>query len=89
MFGPAGAEAQSEPQDSNRQVLDWKFSMMDIDKDNFLDKTEYRDLRRLVKKVVKPKRCVKTFTRVCDMDNDQRISREEWVSCLGLDFNRE
>ncbi|GFG37680.1 hypothetical protein Cfor_12164, partial [Coptotermes formosanus] len=82
-----GAEAQSESQDSDRQVLDWKFSVMDIDKDNFLDKTEYRDLRRLVKKVVKPKRCVKTFTKVCDMDNDQRISREEWVSCLGLDFN--
>lgn len=83
----AGAGAQGTPQDSDRQVLDWKFSVMDIDRDNFLDKTEYRDLRRLVKKVVKPKRCVKTFTKMCDMDNDQRISRQEWVSCLGLDFN--
>ncbi|XP_023712551.1 SPARC-related modular calcium-binding protein 2 isoform X5 [Cryptotermes secundus] len=75
-------------QDLDRQVLDWKFSVMDKDKDNFLEKTEYRDLRRLVKKVVKPKRCAKTFTKLCDMDSDQRISREEWVSCLGLDFNR-
>ncbi|XP_023712550.1 SPARC-related modular calcium-binding protein 2 isoform X4 [Cryptotermes secundus] len=74
-------------QDLDRQVLDWKFSVMDKDKDNFLEKTEYRDLRRLVKKVVKPKRCAKTFTKLCDMDSDQRISREEWVSCLGLDFN--
>ncbi|PNF28649.1 hypothetical protein B7P43_G08719 [Cryptotermes secundus] len=76
-------------QDLDRQVLDWKFSVMDKDKDNFLEKTEYRDLRRLVKKVVKPKRCAKTFTKLCDMDSDQRISREEWVSCLGLDFNHE
>lgn len=83
----AGTETQTAQQDSDRQVLDWKFSMMDRDRDNFLDKTEYRDLRRLVKKVVKPKRCVKTFTKMCDMDNDQRISREEWVSCLGLDFD--
>jgi Secreted protein acidic and rich in cysteine Ca binding region. len=89
MIGPAGAEAQTAPQDPDRQVLDWKFSVMDTNRDNFLDKTEYRDLRRLVKKVVKPKRCVKTFTKMCDMDNDQRISRDEWVSCLGLDFDRE
>lgn len=85
MFGPVGAEAQP----AHRQVLEWKFSVMDIDKDNFLDKSEYRGLRRLVKKVVKPKRCVKTFTKICDLDSDQRISRDEWVSCLGLDFNRE
>jgi hypothetical protein len=62
---------------------------MDKDKDSFLQRTEYRDLRRLVKKAVKPKRCAKTFTSLCDMDSDQRISREEWLSCLGLDFNRE
>jgi hypothetical protein len=86
---PAGDAIQSTPQDSDRQVLDWKFSVMDKDKDNFLEKPEYRDLRRLVKKVVKPKRCARTFTKLCDLDNDQRISREEWASCLGLDFNRE
>ncbi|KDR07744.1 SPARC-related modular calcium-binding protein 1, partial [Zootermopsis nevadensis] len=74
---------------TDRQVLDWKFSVMDKDKDNFLEKPEYRDLRRLVKKAMKPKRCAKTFTKLCDLDNDQRISREEWASCLGLDFNHE
>lgn len=89
VYWPAGDGAHSTPQDSDRQVLDWKFSVIDKDNDNFLEKTEYRDLRRLVKKVVKPKRCAKTFTKLCDLDNDQRISREEWASCLGLDFNRE
>ncbi|PSN45518.1 hypothetical protein C0J52_13178 [Blattella germanica] len=74
-------------QNSDRLVLDWKFSTMDKDNDGFLVKAEYRDLRRLVKKVVKPKRCAKTFTKLCALDEQERISREEWASCLGLDFN--
>jgi Secreted protein acidic and rich in cysteine Ca binding region. len=62
---------------------------MDKDGDGFLVKAEYRDLRRLVKKAVKPKRCAKTFTRLCDLNEDERISRDEWSACLTLNLNCE
>ncbi|XP_069692254.1 SPARC-related modular calcium-binding protein 1 isoform X6 [Periplaneta americana] len=83
---PASAPAPAP--DADRLVLDWKFSAMDKDKDEFLDKVEYRDLRRLIKKVVKPKRCAKIFTKLCDSDEDNRIARTEWATCLALDFDR-
>lgn len=58
---------------------------MDRDRNGVLDKTEYRDLRKLVKKVVKPKRCSKSFAKACDVDRDQQITREEWGDCLTRD----
>lgn len=73
----------------DRAVLEWKFTSIDANADNYLVKDEHRALQRLVRKVVKPKRCSRMFTAMCDMDADERISREEWAACLGHDFNRE
>ncbi|XP_071446451.1 SPARC-related modular calcium-binding protein 1 isoform X2 [Hetaerina americana] len=73
--------------EGDRRVLDWKFSSLDGDGDGALSKAEYRDLRRLVRKVVRPRRCARTFARSCDLDKDTMISRPEWGACVGLDFN--
>lgn len=67
------------------QVLEWKFKNMDENSDGRLDKSEYRELRKIVKKAVKPKRCAKSFAKACDMNRDQIISREEWSECLTRD----
>lgn len=41
-------------------------------------------------KAVKPKRCARTFGKFCDIDNDDRLSRQEWINCLSKDgVNRE
>lgn len=69
----------------DRVVLDWKFKDMDKNRDGQLDKTEYRDLRKLVKIFVKPKRCSKSFARACDINLDQHISSQEWADCLTRD----
>ena len=37
---------------NDNTVLEWKFSAMDLNKNNMLDRQEYRELKRLVKKVV-------------------------------------
>lgn len=71
----------------DRRVLEWKFSSLDHDGNDWLTRDEYRDLRRLVKKVVKPRRCARTFAKNCDLDKDLKISRQEWTTCLGMDFN--
>ncbi|CAH0401942.1 unnamed protein product [Chilo suppressalis] len=65
-----------------REVADWKFRELDRDKSDTLRKSEYRGLRRLIKKVVKPKRCARAWARGCDGDGDGEIAHEEWVACL-------
>lgn len=66
-------------------AIRWKFTTLDKDKNKSLNKTEYRDLRKLIKKVVKPRRCSRAFVRLCDIDHDSIISEEEWRTCLNID----
>ncbi|XP_075990733.1 SPARC related modular calcium binding-like protein magu isoform X4 [Anticarsia gemmatalis] len=72
------AAGNAEP----RTVADWKFRELDRDRSDALQKSEYRGLRRLIKKVVKPKRCARAWARGCDGDGDGDIAHEEWVACL-------
>ncbi|XP_015184579.1 PREDICTED: SPARC-related modular calcium-binding protein 2 isoform X2 [Polistes dominula] len=68
------------------RVLSWKFSTLDLNGDGYLDRTEYKELRKVAKQVVKPKRCARTFARTCDIDRDLRLSKQEWGTCLSNDF---
>ncbi|KAJ8934664.1 hypothetical protein NQ314_013230 [Rhamnusium bicolor] len=71
--------------DTDTVVITWKFQMLDQNGDDILDKMEYKDLRKVAKKAVKPKRCAKNFPRSCDVDGDQLISLQEWAECLTRD----
>ncbi|XP_061399740.1 SPARC-related modular calcium-binding protein 2 [Musca vetustissima] len=70
---------------SDTEVMDWKFSHLDVNRNQMLDKNEYRELKKLVKRAVKPKRCGRAFGKFCDVDSDERLSRVEWNSCLAKD----
>uniref|UniRef100_A0A1Q3G572 Putative sparc-related modular calcium-binding protein 2 n=1 Tax=Culex tarsalis TaxID=7177 RepID=A0A1Q3G572_CULTA len=70
---------------TEKSVLDWKFGSIDGNKNGMLDKNEYRELKRLIKKVVKPKRCGRSFGKSCDADQDERLSRLEWSNCFSKD----
>lgn len=71
--------------DLDRIVLEWKFNKMDENRNGSLDKNEYRELRSIVKKAVKPTKCARQFPKSCDVDKDQSISRQEWIDCLSRD----
>ena len=45
-------------------------------------------MKKMLKKVVKPRKCAKTFDTYCDLDQDRRLSRDEWAVCLGGDLSR-
>ncbi|XP_012543460.1 SPARC-related modular calcium-binding protein 2 isoform X1 [Monomorium pharaonis] len=68
------------------RVLSWKFLMLDQNADGYLDKAEYKELRRLAKKAVRPKKCARTFARTCDLNRDLKLSKQEWGACLVNDF---
>ncbi|GFT00466.1 SPARC-related modular calcium-binding protein 1, partial [Nephila pilipes] len=72
-----------------KQVIQWKFDQLDDNGDTYLKKKELRDLRRMAKKIVKPKLCAKSFAKFCDLDQDKKISRSEWSVCVGVDINNE
>ncbi|CAH1108210.1 unnamed protein product [Psylliodes chrysocephalus] len=76
---------ESGRNDSDNVIITWKFRMLDQNSDNILDKFEYRDLRKVVRKVVKPKKCARQFPRTCDVNKDGRISIQEWTDCLTRD----
>lgn len=74
-----------DPMTLDKRATEWKFGMLDVDKSNNLTKVEYRDLKRLVRKVIRPKRCSRTFIRICDTDHNGVVSKPEWTNCLSID----
>lgn len=66
----------------DNRATEWKFGALDADKSNNLTKSEYKDLRKLVRKVVRPKRCARAFIRMCDTDRNGVLSKTEWTNCL-------
>lgn len=83
----AQMEVDSVTETIERRVIEWKFHQLDKNGDGHLNRREFRVLRRLVRKVVRPKRCTKNFPRHCDSDQDRKLSRQEWSVCLGLGIN--
>lgn len=71
--------------ETDRTVLFWKFDHMDANRNGILDKFEYKDLQKIVRKAVRPKRCAKNFVRACDMNADLVITKPEWAECLTRD----
>lgn len=67
------------------RVTEWKFGSLDVDKNGNLTRVEFRDLKRLVRKVVRPKRCSRAFIRLCDADRNNEVSKTEWTNCFSAD----
>lgn len=72
----------------DHQVVEWKFKLLDLNKNNILEKNEYQGLKKIAKTVVKPKRCGRRFGKYCDTNKDFNISREEFHNCLSKDLQR-
>lgn len=80
-----GDRSRLDPVMLDKRAIEWKFGVLDADKSGNLTKTEYRDLKRLVRKVIKPKRCSRTFVRLCDTDHDGALSKTEWTYCFSAE----
>ncbi|XP_055335419.1 SPARC-related modular calcium-binding protein 1-like isoform X2 [Paramacrobiotus metropolitanus] len=66
------------------RIVRWKFAQLDLDQNRALNKSELRDLRRMVKKIIRPRPCARTFAQYCDLDQNKNITQEEWTVCLGV-----
>ncbi|XP_023340076.1 SPARC-related modular calcium-binding protein 2 isoform X2 [Eurytemora carolleeae] len=87
MFGAKGIPAGTILGNSDQEVMEWKFSQLDEDRDGVLKNKELKQFKEDIRKVLRPRGCSRTFTKFCDMDSDRRISKQEWRSCSGLEEN--
>ena len=74
---------------AKKEVAGWKFAQMDENRDAVLSRSELARLREAMRKVVRPRKCGRSFLRYCDQDSDKRVSKSEWSSCLGVTENSE
>lgn len=87
--GATSDEGRNDPMLTSleKRVVLWKFSELDRNGDNKLRRREVRNLKRVVKKLIKPRACAKNFVKYCDLDQNKRIERREWTLCLGKDIS--
>lgn len=71
------------------RVVEWKFSELDLDHDNTLSFRELRSLRRVVRRVVRPRECARRFAKRCDSNKNRRLERKEWSLCMGINTGGE
>ena len=74
---------------AKKEVAGWKFAQLDQSRDGVLSRKEMKTFRDQLRKVVRPRKCGRSFLRYCDQSSDRRISRSEWNSCLGITENSE
>ncbi|XP_064113685.1 SPARC-related modular calcium-binding protein 2-like isoform X3 [Macrobrachium nipponense] len=67
---------------SQVEAIKWKWAQLDRDDDGVLKRREYRDFRKIVKKFVEPKKCSKVFPRICDANQDKKLTQDEWRICF-------
>ncbi|CAL1540354.1 unnamed protein product [Lymnaea stagnalis] len=66
-------------------VARWKLKNLDKNNNDILEKKEWRPFRKTtLKNKLFPRKCRRSFLRYCDVDNNTKITSDEWRDCLGL-----
>uniref|UniRef100_A0A8D8PQ46 SPARC-related modular calcium-binding protein 1 n=2 Tax=Cacopsylla melanoneura TaxID=428564 RepID=A0A8D8PQ46_9HEMI len=81
-------ELDTEELSPEEQAVSWKFSQLDLDASGNLTLPEFDQVQKLIRKVVKPKKCSRVFVQLCDEDKDVTLTRDEWTHCLALPKNK-
>eukprot|EP00095_Tigriopus_kingsejongensis_P004207 maker-scaffold208_size258758-snap-gene-1.33 protein:Tk04207 transcript:maker-scaffold208_size258758-snap-gene-1.33-mRNA-1 annotation:"sparc-related modular calcium-binding protein 2-like" len=55
--------------------------------DGVLRKREFKSFRLAIKRIARNKFCARNFWKYCDLDDDKRMTRSEWGTCLGVEIN--
>ncbi|KAI5701317.1 hypothetical protein M8J75_008326 [Diaphorina citri] len=70
------------------KAVEWKFRQLDLDSSGNLTQPEYDQVKKLIRKVVKPKKCSRIFIQLCDTDKDESLTKTEWTQCMALPKNK-
>ncbi|XP_053209047.1 SPARC-related modular calcium-binding protein 1-like [Panonychus citri] len=67
-------------QDDVVTLLRYKFGTLDVDKDENINRQEFKDFRNSIKQRTKLNNCAASFFKVIDFNADKKISATEWIS---------
>jgi len=62
-----------------RKIVEWKFFMLDENKDGYISRKEIREFKNLIQNSMNKQRaCGRNFFRSNDLNSDRLISKAEW-----------
>lgn len=70
------------------RAVEWKFGQLDEDASGNLTESEFDQVKKLIRKVVKPKKCSRIFIQLCDTNKDGTLTQAEWTQCMALPKNK-
>lgn len=65
-------------------VTKWKFDWLDVNFNKVLDKNEWRELRKELRKKKSVRKCGRNFIKLCDANDDKKITYDEWIECFSI-----
>ncbi|XP_045178464.2 SPARC-related modular calcium-binding protein 1-like isoform X3 [Mercenaria mercenaria] len=73
----------------HERAVHWKFKVLDINNNQDLENSELESFRETLKSAQKKatRKCARKFVRFCDEDGNKKVSRQEWVDCMGITRN--
>ncbi|KHJ90744.1 hypothetical protein OESDEN_09402 [Oesophagostomum dentatum] len=67
-------------------ALTWKFNQLNINKDQVLERSEWKPYKNAILQWKKVKQCSRNFFKTCDVDSNRRLTFEEWKRCIITDI---
>ncbi|KJH53430.1 EF hand [Dictyocaulus viviparus] len=63
-------------------AVDWMFTQLDVNKDEVLERNEWKTYKKDIIQWKKVKHCSRNLFKTCDTDMDNRLTIKEWKKCL-------
>ncbi|VDK58804.1 unnamed protein product [Anisakis simplex] len=76
-----GSDANEDTNVTKEQAVRWKFSRLDTNQNNRLERREWKPYREELKRWNKLHKCGRNFIRFCDSNGDKRLTMDEWINC--------
>ncbi|ETN76239.1 thyroglobulin type-1 repeat-containing domain protein [Necator americanus] len=69
-------------------ALMWKFDKLNTNKNQVLERSEWKPYKNALLQWKKVKHCSRNFFKTCDVDSNRRLTFEEWRKCIVKDITK-
>ncbi|EYB82256.1 hypothetical protein Y032_0363g3523 [Ancylostoma ceylanicum] len=69
-------------------ALTWKFNQLNTNKNQVLERSEWKPYKSALLQWKKVKHCSRSFFKTCDADSNRRLTFDEWKKCIVADITK-
>jgi len=73
------------PKSYTTEVGTWFFQNLDTNEDEQVNRKEAKVVRKSLRRKVNSSKCLRKFMRYCDLNNNKKVTLEEFLTCLQAD----